>query len=189
MSASVVTAFIAWKALHVWREQKHHELRIEIFANSRSAMGMISYLRNPRSFEGEITDEVLEERARINKSEPSPEELDYMIFLARAKRYFDEYNSLLNLRERIWAEYDEKHIFYRFYDYILVTNINIRNAHHGLMLLRDRRQFPEDQYYGERVKHGKIIVSVKGDEIETKMDSLFQELELERKKFSGHRKR
>lgn len=107
----IVTCIIAYVALSSWKQQKKHELRIEIFANSRSAMGMIRSIRDPITFEGEITDDVISERQRVNIDPPTPEEYRYMIFLTRTKKTYEQYQQLLLLREKIWAEYDENHIF------------------------------------------------------------------------------
>jgi len=182
MVATIATCAIAYIALSSWKQQKKHELRIEIFANSRSAMGMIRSIRDPITFEGEITDDFISERQRINVTLPTPEEHRYMIFLTRAKKTYEQYQQLLTLREKIWAEYDENHIFYRFYDYILQTTIDIRNAHHCCMLLQDRNTFcrPEDNI--ERKRNEFKIATTKGDEIEIMMEQLFTELTEERKK-------
>lgn len=182
MAATIVTCALAFIALSSWKQQKKHELRIEIFANSRSAMGMIRSIRDPITFDGEIIDEVIDERHRINKAPPTPEEIRYMIFLTRAKKTYEQYQQLLTLREKIWAEYDENHIFYRFYDYILNTTVDIRNAHHGCMLIRDRKTFrrPEDAI--ERTRNELKIATKRGDEIESTMEQLFSELTEARKK-------
>lgn len=182
MVATIVTCIIAYVALSSWKQQKKHELRIEIFANSRSAMGMIRSIRDPITFEGEITDDVISERQRVNIDPPTPEEYRYMIFLTRTKKTYEQYQQLLLLREKIWAEYDENHIFYRFYDYILQTTIDIRDAHHVCMLLRDRVTFckPEDAF--ERSRNEQKIATKKEDEIEKSMKNLFTELSEERKK-------
>jgi hypothetical protein len=182
MVATIATCAAAFIALSSWKQQRKHELRIEVFANSRSAMAMIRDIRNPISFYGEITDEVIEERNRINTGPATREEKAYMIFLTRAKKSFELYQQLLALRERIWAEYDENHIFYRFYDYIIKTNIEIRDAHQNCMMLRDRKTYcnPEDEITRSQMQL--ITVSMKGDRIETKMNNLFSDLMEERKK-------
>ncbi|RZJ20362.1 MAG: hypothetical protein EON51_15345 [Acinetobacter sp.] len=182
MVATIATCAIAYIALSSWKQQKKHELRIEIFANSRSAIGMIRSIRDPITFVGEITDDVISERQRVNVTPPSAEEHRYMIFLTRAKKTYDQYQKLLTLREKIWAEYDENHIFYRFYDYILQTTVDIRDAHHACMLLQDKKAYSRPEDAVERNRNEQKIAMKKGDEIEISMKQLFAELAEERKK-------
>ena len=137
---------------------------------------MIRLIRDPITFEGEIIDEVIDERHRINKTPPTPEEIRYMIFLTRAKKTYEQYQQLLTLREKIWAEYDDTHIFYRFYDYIINTIVDIRNAHHGCMLVQDRKTFWRSEDTIERTRNELKIATKKGDEIESMMEKLFSEL-------------
>lgn len=183
MLATIFMAWIAWKALSTWKDQKDHELRIEIFANSRRALEMIKSLRNPVSVEGEITDEVIEERNRITNHLPDADEQNFMVFLSRANRLDGTYQQFLVLREKIWAEYEEKHIFYQFYDYIIKTNLELSHAHKLYVSIRDRNSFNTKEDKEERRRLKLITISMKDDPINKKLDELFEKLEEERRKY------
>lgn len=179
MLATVSTAIIAAVALFSWRHQKLYDLKIESLAKSRQTMNLIALLRNPVSFGGEIDQEYEANYLKYNK-EITPVAKQYLLFHSRIKANSKLYDDILILREKIWANFEDNHPFYVYYDYVVSTINQIGAAH------RNRQLLAESDYLNhpdrlERFKElDKIISTSDNDKMLIELNRLFSLVEEKR---------
>lgn len=182
MLATFGTLYVAWKALSTWRQEKQHELEVEVYSLSRRAADMIVGLRDPVFYESQISESVLQQRNKQVQGPMDGTEKYYLMFLSRMEYYEKLHSTILELRERLWANYSDKHIFYTYYEYIILTIRDINSAHRSYYALSDFKTFNEPADHEERKKLRKIIIGMSGDEINTKLKRNFEALTAERSK-------
>lgn len=186
MIATVSAASYGIYAISSWRHQKDFEMKIEIFAMSRRALDLVKYLRSPFSWSGEINPEVMNKWFNVNDNKLlNRYQSQLVIFQSRLKLHDQTYKELLELRERAWAHFGPDHIYFRFYDLVLSTIIGVANAHAERIELSNTDEFPAEEYKEERKLLNKKVVSLTGDEINTNLEKMFDELIKTRKRIKS----
>lgn len=174
---------MAWAALDRWKKQKEFDLVVEVFANSRRAMGIIRQLRSNELDTLSIDDEILLKREKYNEDPPTNDELKQMMVQTVFIENHDYINYLYELHEKIWASFDEEHVFHRFYKYIMmiIEEIDVISHENAGISLIDRK-LTEDEIERYHMNITLLIGKI-GDRFDLKIKSLFSELNKERQKY------
>ncbi|SMC52623.1 hypothetical protein [Pedobacter nyackensis] len=178
--AAIFTMVAAFKALAIWKDQRLHELKMEIFAVSRRSVDLIKYLRDPVSFDGEINQELLDSWKKHNPNELSTFTSKFLVFQSKLRFHDATYKEILFLRERVWAEFGDSHIFNIFYDYIIKTIVDLNSAHRQLTYLEKENVIDDPEFRSEKKELILRINAVGQDEITKTLEKNFDLLLKER---------
>ena len=184
VAAALLTLYIAFKALRTWKQEKLYDIQIEALAKSRLALDIITIIRSPISYIGEIDEEISKQYFKANNKIDQHDQ-QYLIFHSRLKNFQNEYKDILTLREKLWATFGQTHIFYRFYDKIVVIIHELNRAHMEYsMRMKDKETYPNDiKENRERlVELRNLMFSISGDAVSMELNMLHDELIVERGK-------
>lgn len=146
---AIGTLIIARNALNTWQKEKEYDLIIENLTFSNTAVEFIDTLRYPVSSTNEINKEYLEEFKQSNISNIQKRRAleSLLIYQSRRDRQQDIIDNVLQLREKNWAVYGEKHHFYLFFNHIADLDNQIKMAHiRYYQLILNRDDYSDDEF-------------------------------------------